>query len=552
MSGLTVPLTVRLKTARADRHVTHDVHDLTFRTTVPGGYASASIALNRPLTLLPDEIDYYASLYVYDGRSGATVWEGRVEDLGRSAGRDGQVWDINAVGPSAHTRDRAIPVIYVDRDLTGWQPFDAPFAMGGSVNVVDDTTVYPNGPALHLQWDRGNVLGTSPHVSRIHLKIRRAGQRLARVDYGWDAGRTSASLRIHSFAWNSSGGWTSVRDEASNTAGGALSPKVIGTDWATDRDALEVRMEWTGGTPQTIGDDVTWISIGELVSLGSRYDKAGNHLLTGASYTANTVLASDVVADLLGRVLVAYDGANASIATTSYGIQQLAYPDGVTPAKILDDLMTLEPAYYWAAWESNTAGKYRFEWAQWPTTVRYEADVVDGLDSPGSAADLYNAARVRYRDINGEIRTVQRTQTVAALTAAGLTREAFIDLGDEVGTAANANQVGDQFLAQHQYPPNAGRLRVARRILDRVTGRMVEPWEVKPGTLIRVRGVLPRVDALNATARDGVTVFRVKTVDYSTRDAAATLDLDSYPLSVSQALAALQQYQPSTGQVRRR
>jgi hypothetical protein len=68
---------------------------------------------------------------------------------------------------------------------------------------------------------------------------------------------------------------------------------------------------------------------------------------------------------------------------------------------------------------------------------------------------------------------------------------------------------------------------------------MVQPWEIHPGTLIRVRGVLPRVDSLNLSDRDGATIFRVVSVEYSIADAAATLELDSYSRTVARALAKL-------------
>jgi hypothetical protein len=56
---------------------------------------------------------------------------------------------------------------------------------------------------------------------------------------------------------------------------------------------------------------------------------------------------------------------------------------------------------------------------------------------------------------------------------------------------------------------------------------MVQPWEIRAGNLIRVRDVTPRIDSLNATDRNGVTVFRVYAVDYDASSNTATLELDS-------------------------
>jgi hypothetical protein len=251
------------------------------------------------------------------------------------------------------------------------------------------------------------------------------------------------------------------------------------------------------------------------------------------------VLASEVVNDLLGRLLPHYDGYDAEVWTTSFAIDQLAYPDGASAQKVLEDLMTIEPAYYWAAWESNSDGRYHFEWKEWPTAVRYEASAADGFDSPASAGELYNAVSVRWRDGLGVGRTTRRTQTVDILDAAELTREAYLDLSDEVGSDATATKVGDEFLAEHQRPVNSGTLTISRPILDIEMGRQVMPWEIRPGNLIRVRNVLPRVDSLNASARDGVTIFKIAAVEFNAGTAAATLELDSYPLTVARAIANL-------------
>lgn len=533
---LQIPLSVRLRTARGDRIVTASVRDLAFRSVVPGGYAACTISLHRPLSVQPDEIDYYATLTVYDARSAETVWEGRVEDLGRGAGADGQIWDIAAVGPSAHAHDRTLPLIYVDRRHDVFKPnqFHKQYVSVDTVGA--DTT-----PAIRTTVRNGSAISLGIVSDLVTIEPYLAGQKIARLSYTWDAGFSGGGT-LWLTRWLTYTGPAGTEVVAASvsptTSGGTLTAKLVSDGGAivNGNDVASIDLVKAVSTT-TVTDDAVWLTYWTIVVRTLLLTKAGAEITTG--YTADTVLASEVVADLLGRVLTAYDGANASITTTSYAITQLAYPDGADAAKVLGDLLTFEPDTFWAAWELNpVTGKYRFEYSTWPTTVRYEADIADGFDSPGSATDLYNAVRVRYREDDGQLRTVQRTQTVAALTAAGLTREAFLDLGDELGGAANANRAGDQFLAQHAAPPNAGTLIIGRRILDVTAGRMVDPWLIKPGALIRVRGVLPRVDALNATARDGVTVFRVVGVTYRASTGTAELELDSMPVTVAGALAA--------------
>lgn len=538
--SLPVPLAVRLSTSRSDRIVTREVRDLSFRSVAPGGFASATVDLDRPVSLQPDEIAYFGRMYIYDRRNGNTVWEGQLEDPRRTAGSDGQVWQLAGIGPSAHVHDRTVPLIYVDRDMRALIPADA-VTPGAQASVSTD----PGDPAsqrqaLVLRFPQQQTVAIDSRAVLRYDRIRQAGQKVASINYSWDAGRIDANFFVRAMLRPDGAivGSDQARSDSLNTAGGGLSHRVVGTDWVNGKNVVDIIL--ISATTGTVADDTCWASVATPVVRAMLYNKSGIEITTG--YTADTVLSSEVVADLLGRLLTRYDGANASIATTSFGIEQLAYPDAADPGKVLSDLMTFDPAYFWAAWESTpSTGRYRFEWSPWPSSVRYEADVRDGFDSPGSAGELYNAVRVRYRNEAGEIRTIQRTQTVQVLTDAGVTREGYLDLGDTTGVSlTQAQRAGDQYLAEHQYAPNAGRLHVARPVLDMVAGRMVMPWEIRPGTLIRVRGVLPRVDALNASARDGVSVFRVVGNSFRASSASADLDLDSYAPTVARALADLQ------------
>lgn len=534
-----VPLAVRLVTSRTDKYVTRELRSLRFRSIVPGGFASATFSLDRPINIQPEEIAYYGKVYVYDARSGETVWEGRLEDPGRGVSDAGLVWELTAIGPSAHTRDRKIPLIYVDRDLNKWQRTDN-FTPGGTNSVTDEASTGEMG--LLMQWPQGLGVVNNSRVVLRYWHLMYTGQKVARYEYNWDAGLTDVTHAVQGITRTdgSLGSGENNRNDTFNTAGGSSGALEIVTNWPSGRNTVEVRIFRVSGGAATIPNDTYWAIVTDLVIVATRYNKSGSELLTAGDYSASTVLSSEIVADLLGRLLTEYNGAEASIATTSYAIEQLAYPDGVDAATVLDDLMRFDAGYYWAAWESNSAGLHRFEWAAWPTTVRYSADTTDGFNSPGSADGLYNAVRVRWKDIAGNVRTNRRTATVAALDNAGLTREGLIDLGDDVGTSANADRAGDQWLAERSTPPNAGRLTIARPIYDATAGRMVQPWEIRPGNLIRVRGVLPRPDALNASTRDGVTVFRIVSTEFDSGSASAVLELDSYSVSTARAIADTQ------------
>lgn len=541
--SLPLPLRVHLRTDLVDRDVTADARDLVIRWTDPGGFHSCTVPLDRPLDVQPAEIRYYGQLLVTDERNARVVYDGRQEDPGRSTGPDGRVWQLTAMGGQAHTRDRTVPLFYVSPLSASDFIRAATNAPGGTVTGGDD----PGGSgkdALVLQFPQGQGINTGSQVNARYSALARAGQKLALIGYAWDGGSNDANMLIRALV-STGGGLADIpRDEAISTAGSAYATRVVSTNWANGRNTLDLRYYRTAGGAYTVPSDLAWVSFFDMNVTAMRYNAAGAELISpgnpvGFGGYGSTVLASDVVADLLGRLLNQYDGANAVIATTSYAIDRLAYLDGVTPDKVLEDLLVLEPGYTWRVWERGSSGRYRFEFVPVPAEVRYEADVtLDQYDSQGSADGLYNMVTVRGRDKNGQIQTVPRTSTVPALDAAGLIRQGQTDLGDELWSTANANRAGDNWLAARQFPANAGTLKISRPIVDMQTGRMVMPWEIKPG-LIRVKGIQPRPDALNATSRDGVTVFRIIAGEFRASEASVTLQLDSYANTTPRQIADL-------------
>lgn len=538
--SIPIPLTVRLTTSRGSKSVTRELRDLQFRSLAPGGFASATISLDRPLAMQPDEIGYYGRLYVYDARSGKTVWEGRVEDPGRSVDDSGQVWQIAAIGPSGHVHDRAVPYIIVDSRMSTMIHVDN--TKPGFETAVGPIPNSDPNQGIVLRLPQGITTNLNDGAAMSYQSMRAAGMKVARCAYTANAGGANGNwvvMTIYGTDVTVATGDTGDSITMTTAVGGSARNAVVVTDFSNGRNCIFFVLFQNAGGAVTAANDLHWASFQGVVTRAMLINTAGSDITTG--YTNDYVLAHEVVNDLLGRLLTQYDGPGASVSTGStFHITQLAYDDGVDAGKVLGDLMTFEPAYYWAAWESNTAGKYRFEWTPWPSSVRYEASTLDGYRSQGSADGLYNAVRVRYLDSLGVSQSERRTSSVAELTAAGLTREAPLDLGKEAGTQAQAQQAGDQFLADHAAALNAGSLTVARPILDRVQGRMVQPWEIRPGALIRVRGIQPRVNSLNATTKDGVTVFRIVGTEYRAASASVTLDLDSYPPDVARAVAALQ------------
>lgn len=545
---LAVPLAVRLKSANAERFITRDLRDLRFRSTAPGGFASAEFSLDRPLTLQPAELDYYSTFTIYDTRHGGVIWEGRLEDPGRGASPSGSIWRIRAVGNAAHAQDNRDPRVYCDRRMIADVLRRSGYTNGRTFRVdYTDLEADTEIPAIDLTYPEGASITSVAPASTIDVMYRLlydCGQQLGRVRVTVVNGSTTGNRdnRITTRQGPGGSGSTAVTASWSTTPASLICSRGGGNAITAGHDVANIRVILTAGGAVTAGP-TAWAEFSEFLVRSLLKDVNGSDITSG--YSNNYVLAHEVVTDMIGRGdLYMLDPATAVIETGTAQIDQLAFTLGCSPFDVYTALMTFEQTFYWAFWEKQTNGKIRSVWRAWPTTVRYEVDVGDGIDSPGSADGLHNEALVAYTDWAGRDRTTKTTSTVARLTNAGLTRTLPLDITGEENSAANAQRAGDQALAEHASPPNAGTLTVARPVRDLINLRWVMPWEIRPGELIRVRGILPNINSLNASARDGVTVFKVVESEYDSGRADAQLALDSPPVTLARQVAALHRRTP--------
>lgn len=531
--SLPVPLTVRI----GDKFITSEVSGLQFRKEAVGGLRSINLRLARPLDRFDPDLALLSKIYLYDARSGTAIGEGRLTDPGRSAGPDGQTWDMSAFGPVQAASVVTRSLIYIDRDLSRWERLNGSKRSSRTEADADGSTVDEN--ALLMEFPEGSTLATNDTAMMVYRACEEAGMQIGAVAWTWDAGVTNANYEVR-LTTGTSGTTLASNDVTAtfNVAGGTMTAWTVDT-FPTGRTRVTARIFFVGAGGVTPAD--RWAFFESVRVLGRRVDKSGT-LVSGAAGMASSVrvLAHQVVADLLGRVLSEFDGPNATIDTTgSFNIDQLAYPDGVTAAQVLDDLMRMEPAFRWYAKPDVTGDGYAFFWEAWPTTVRYEVTLDDGGDFPATSNELFNEVEVRWRTPRGKTRATVVTGACPALDDQGLVQRAQIDLADELGSLANATQAGTNFLAEHRVPTNAGTLNISRPIHDRIDRRLVDPHEIEPGELIRVRGLDSYPDALNASSKDGVTVFRIHSMTYTSETNTAALDLDTDARTTSNALRRL-------------
>lgn len=536
-----IALGVRLKNSHVDQHVTPLLSSVSWRSVAWGGFASAQLDLNSPIDFNDPRLAPFTRVYIYN-KDGSVLWEGRLQMPGRSASDRGAVWSLTALGPSAHAGDLSAPLIYIDKDISRW--VKAPNNVAGAEVGVNVDPLGSDVEALRCQFPAGIPITTNSRAQTGYEQFSQSDVEIGAYGFSWNAGISDANFTVQSVTGSVASRFNEIPSSTFTGGSGVTSvSRWVIDDFPAGRKHLTLRIIRGAGGATTIANDNTWAQFWGVRVLMRRMTKDGTLVsgITGMGSSSTRVRSHQVVEDLLGRLLPQFDGANARVDTTTTDIDQLSYPDGVSPAVVLEDLAKFDPAYYWTAGPSNDAGLYSFEYKPWPTAARYEATVDDGFDSPAPSFEQYNRVSVRWKDARGQIKYTPRTQVIPELDEADppVVRGYLLDLGDDAGSSANATTAGDQFLAEHRYPPSGGTLTIARKILDRTDSRMIDPWQIKPGELIRVRGVEASMDVLEAARRDGQTVFRIVSVE-SGDEGIARLELDMFNPTEIRALVELQ------------
>lgn len=589
--SIPVPLGVRIydNSSSLDVWVTRWVEDVQFRSVVPGGFASASFRLHVPQHLQPVAAGWstraersplvrlFNRVQIVDLRTSEIAWEGRIDSAARVTD-DGFSWDVGCAGAMVSATDITKPVFYIDSSATYWlSPTSRPsiqsriswdqgenpttlnisFASGASIVANDDIGAYYH----FLCFTTGQYLGrftityrsNAPQVTGGTNLLSRANVYTPSTDT-WQNGVDSTNLGAadvtKSNAVGASSSFTST------------SAQVISLSVASTSTNLTIPSSGSGG--------VYW---GSPIVTAMRVDRNGTMLTSASSYANDYVTVSQVVEDVLGRFLVGawttssgaplnnpangqVRAADAYIDTSSTTqITNLVFADGATAADVLNQLMTIQTNAYWAIWESTQTAtndtnrqRYRFEWATWPSSPGYMVTSADGLDEQPDGSGIYNFVNYNYTNTWStniwmtpmflqEWWDFQDPRT-APLLYRRVTRAATVQ---KDGITTNSGTQASQWLAANGKETNAGSIVVKRPVQfydaglnsGSGAGRMVDPWMIRPGKLIRIIDIPPQADinnfnhgALAPPATHTGSVFKVVATNYDSSDNSCHLELD--------------------------
>jgi hypothetical protein len=532
----TVPLAVRVRNARIDQMLTGYLHGgLKFQKADPGGFKSASFVVSKRLGYRSDLIQPYSRIYIYNQRNGDTVFEGDVSHPGRSVDDAGELLEVQVEGGVERLNDWSGARIFIDRDMQAWTKTN---------NSLTPTTIQAGDDfsgagfqALNFSFGESVHVATNYRAEAGYFRIREAGQQLGRFNYSFDNGISNASWRIRSITTPPS---EVVRDDPASTTFTPASAAEAGISYTAGANVLYLQMLWNSGSSNTgTSGDVVWTSFFD-VSVGARL-----HLRDGSWRTTgylDGITAVQAWEDMLGDMLTStFDGPNAVLDTgAGFSIQHLAFPDGITPLQVAEELMKFEPSCTYLVGPSKPGGtKYSLRWLSRTNDVRYEFSTwADDYSASAQPVDQYDEVVTRWKSPSGLIKTTtSSTQSIPEMTAMGRKRRYFQDLSDTVSNELNAAQANAGVLNDHRFPQNGGRVTVARSVVDLFTGRRVQPFEIEPAYLCRIVGINPSRDALNSSPRNGSTLCRIITTDYDADSNSVSIDLDSEPWSMYKAIA---------------
>jgi hypothetical protein len=531
MPGLKGALSIRVNDGRTDRIVTRYCRGLKFTKTAPGGHRDISFTVVLPRNTFSD-LGPNDRVYVYDARTGRTVIEGYTENPTPIDGPDGQQYDVQAMGGMALASDETRALIYIDQTYDGWYKTSDSFG-ACTAEFSEQAVTDPFGdPAVHVQFNPGQLAVPLAGVaSAKNNTLVGAGMELGGIQVYTYSGKNDGNYRAE-FITDSTAIPVGASGVAISTTGASHFLYVV--DNFTSTQGFGLRLIRTGAATN-IADETTWTNFKLVSYIGRRMSRFGVPLNGIAGHISTSqVLASQIVEDLLGRLLTFCDPGTAQVDATTFAINQLTFAGGAKAADVLSRLVVFEPGYLWEILDSLDSGKHRFNYRAWPTTPRYEVSVRDGWKQAGSDVDLCNRILVTWTDSTGATQSTAVTAASLGLTGLGLPVDALgsrvkdadpITLPDGFGSSANATRIGGQILTDKINPPKAGTVVVRRPISDQLNGTQVMPWEIEPGYLCRVR----------ETGDD----LRITQVDYDDDNCEATLTLGTPVLSDEQRLARL-------------
>jgi hypothetical protein len=535
--------------------------------TVPGGDDTFSCSIPWPDRGLarPDALTQNMPLRVEDRRTGEIIWQGRIADPGFSGDRSRQVFRINAVGSARDLDMISVIKLYVDRDPAHWVDMHrwqaGPVTTGdgsGFIASIYDALQLPPEYYLEMPWPQGATMASGGFQQISYLTGYYAA-----IDMLTDDGSSVSNgpdytvPEVHGlrFSWISNlalanvvkanagaaevGSGSGDLYNATWTAGGQhdvdLRDSNVGAAWDRgDFTYFNIFQQRTGATA-TAGVD-QYVRIANIQVLGKRYNRYGVDITDARNEYLSPY---EIYEDMLGTVLDGKFDPGAIYGDTAVLIDHFTYYEPTSVADILNAADQWNPDTWWGVWAPLSVDALpRLEYRQWDATPRYILDDTAQVDLAGGAEEWASSALITYLRGNGTPTVTRASISVPALTrlfgttgsntTAKNTRDISVDITDRGPMVRQkAVEIVAAQLNAAATEKASGSTTVHGPMMDAALGRLVQPWEVRPGWPIYL-GVTPNQfnSGQAAPLYDGESTFRLTKVTYRAGDDSATLEFD--------------------------
>jgi len=514
--------------------------NLTFSTTMPGGFETGATSLPRTIARNYSDVGEFITVR-WKGVGGQIAYEGRIQSSPRDVS-DQQTISPEIVGWQAHLDDdSSAREIYIDTDFNQWQPQSLQKKINDAPTMdYEDATVGPDpGPAtspgsglpalitqLSGPWSRHRTC-RAMYDSR--------GIPIGSIGFAWNrkepVGSTLVDPSNTNWTWNL---WVSDDDVNFTNIEASANQRVAfgagpGTGTLTSGSQYQhmfafVQLDYgtSGGTSSTYG--INWTNLSVMGTSGIPIQGAVS------AVGGLGVLASDVIMNALSRwapKIGFSTGVLGTITPTSFSIPQCAFPDPTTVSNIISEVIKFD-LQDWAVWEGPTF--FLQPWGSggrfWQSRVR-EAQLQDA----GPSVDRsYNGVVVTYTDALGIARSVGPPGSSCQYTDSSLFDPDPMNPCNLAGIVRNsppfslgtadiftAIATGARYLQELKQKSTAGSASLVGYIEDSTTGLEWPAWMVRAGDWISF------LDAANTDFR------RITRTSYDDATKTNALTLDAPP-----------------------
>lgn len=544
-NGIEAPPQIRVKTFNDTDSwdITPYVEGLSWSSTNPGGDERATFKLKREWFSGAPEIAQGNTLQITD--SIYVLWQGRIEENDRDISNTEEI-GVTAYGMGVRLKDTTFQRIYVDRDLSHWEPASVQrrLNLANSISpkyTITDPQAKPDdstgAPSLAAELTGAWALSGVP-ISEGWYDAG-SGVYIGSVYYAW---KKNNSVVESDTNWNWQvflSGDDTAAASLDNT--GNLRAAGPGTGTLASSGSRRYAFAQFNYNSGPAGNDNQVYSL-YWTCLAVYGDHGLTPQGTASATAAQGLLGSDIIKDIIS---LASQVQARHVDDASFVIEQLEFREPTTH----EDGVAEVSKYFsadWGTWATESlfdlSTNGYFDWRAKDTATQHwmaQRSICDDVNLHVEMSTLYNEVDVYYTDTSGAQQMETRTASVPLLDDAGIVRKYKLTAGALI--QAGAQTLGDAFLAlSGEESPARGSVTISQPITHYQRGALPSHYMRADGSNIRISDILPTKDLFSlASEPDRQTTFPIKRVDIDASGPVpkVTVDLDQTNdlLSVLQA-----------------